>query len=276
MVTDQHQDSGGLEMPNSLIAVLNRICEGQAVLTDSILELVSAQKETTQCVKELVAVQREAISSRDNPSSSVRTLDAGSRLTNTYESLEKILLDADMRTVLLAQRVSKTFGATINNSRKLQQKLYFMLAENESAPQLNPLLIEPSVVGRLPLWMHTPRRLAYCSGAKRVSLSVGPLLMQPGIPPRPAKIAWTMSASYNHQGGGYGGGKSCLGPGSWRRMYLVQQPCLAHCVVTEVQYGRSGAMMRQIVGAFSIDAQQIMDKILQSLAAGPLDASTRP
>ncbi|EME84517.1 uncharacterized protein MYCFIDRAFT_195540 [Pseudocercospora fijiensis CIRAD86] len=49
---------------------------------------------------------------------------AAQRVFGIYELLERILLGADMKTVLLSQRVDKTFQNVINRSTSLQQKLF--------------------------------------------------------------------------------------------------------------------------------------------------------
>ncbi|KAK5727398.1 hypothetical protein LTR15_003293 [Elasticomyces elasticus] len=51
---------------------------------------------------------------------------AGMRLTTTFEVLEQILLETPVTTIRCAQRVNKTFCATISNSQRLQRKLYFL------------------------------------------------------------------------------------------------------------------------------------------------------
>ncbi|KAK5746032.1 hypothetical protein LTR17_001162 [Elasticomyces elasticus] len=48
-----------------------------------------------------------------------------SRVFGTVELLENVLFQLDMRTLLLSQRVSRTFEATITGSTQLQQKLFF-------------------------------------------------------------------------------------------------------------------------------------------------------
>ncbi|KAK4977183.1 hypothetical protein LTR42_003231 [Elasticomyces elasticus] len=45
-------------------------------------------------------------------------------VAGTFELLECVLLQVDIRTLLLSQRVSRTFKATINHSTKLQQALF--------------------------------------------------------------------------------------------------------------------------------------------------------
>ena len=63
------------------------------------------------------------------------------------EMLENILLDVDMKSLLLAQRVDKTFKATIDGSVKLQKKLWFLPdtchiedPESDEDMTVNPLL----------------------------------------------------------------------------------------------------------------------------------------
>ncbi|KAF2162763.1 hypothetical protein M409DRAFT_58157 [Zasmidium cellare ATCC 36951] len=52
-------------------------------------------------------------------------MSAVTHVLNTVELLEAILLEADMKTVLLAQRVSTSWKATIGDSIMLQEKLWF-------------------------------------------------------------------------------------------------------------------------------------------------------
>lgn len=74
------------------------------------------------------------------------------RVLNTAEPLEIILLQIDMRTLLLSQRVNRFFQSVIQGSSKLQQALFFQLGSS-TAPNdeqqrghtsfqsgLNPLL----------------------------------------------------------------------------------------------------------------------------------------
>ncbi|KAK3617734.1 hypothetical protein LTR22_026636 [Elasticomyces elasticus] len=50
-----------------------------------------------------------------------------SRVLGTVELLENVLSHLDNKTLLLSQRVSKTFEATITGSTQLQQKLFFKI-----------------------------------------------------------------------------------------------------------------------------------------------------
>ncbi|KAF7189536.1 hypothetical protein HII31_09176 [Pseudocercospora fuligena] len=71
---------------------------------------------------------------------------AAQKVFGTYELLEKILLEADIKTVLLSQRVDKTFQHVIDRSTGLQQKLFF-----KSCPHTewlaNPLFMAKSQQG---------------------------------------------------------------------------------------------------------------------------------
>ncbi|KAK5683621.1 hypothetical protein LTS10_005154 [Elasticomyces elasticus] len=94
------------------------------------------------------------------------TKDAGTRLTNTYELLEQILLDNDlpMETVFFAQRVNKQFRSLIRRSKGLQQKLFLQPIDFPINPafrkyvpldgevRLNPLFTRKAVYENLPLF----------------------------------------------------------------------------------------------------------------------------
>ncbi|KAI9927542.1 hypothetical protein ASPWEDRAFT_746562 [Aspergillus wentii DTO 134E9] len=63
-----------------------------------------------------------------------------------WELLEHILLNLDLRTLLLSQKVCRTWHKTINDSRPLQQALFFQPMEGSDTPEQkrtrNPLLEE--------------------------------------------------------------------------------------------------------------------------------------
>lgn len=59
------------------------------------------------------------------------------RALHTVEILEIILVEADLRTVFLSQRVSKIFRAVIASSTKLQKKLFFTRPTLDEAIRLN-------------------------------------------------------------------------------------------------------------------------------------------
>lgn len=56
------------------------------------------------------------------------------KVFNTPELLEAILIDLDIKTILLSQRVNRTFNATIAGSIKLRRKLYFEPATAADSP----------------------------------------------------------------------------------------------------------------------------------------------
>ncbi|KAK4629401.1 hypothetical protein CLAFUW4_08212 [Fulvia fulva] len=73
------------------------------------------------------------------------TQSPGDKVSKTTEILESILLEVnDMQTILLSQRVSKSFNATIHGSFKLRRILWFeptpSAEQDESFPKINPLL----------------------------------------------------------------------------------------------------------------------------------------
>ncbi|KAK4903516.1 hypothetical protein LTR49_026857 [Elasticomyces elasticus] len=98
--------------------MLNTLTKSQAELTCTVSELVKALKDNTAAVKQLTKtlVKKDGRATR---SAEVTTKDAGTRLTNTYELLEQILLDTDlpMETVFFAQRVNKQFRSLIGRSK---------------------------------------------------------------------------------------------------------------------------------------------------------------
>ncbi|KAK4903518.1 hypothetical protein LTR49_026859 [Elasticomyces elasticus] len=80
---------------------------------------------------------------------------AGHRLTCVFELLEQVLLETDMKDILLAQRVNTTFASTIANSKALQQALFFMpLDHPDNPPTPTTLLFEQIVLQRLPLFLN--------------------------------------------------------------------------------------------------------------------------
>ncbi|KAK5115639.1 hypothetical protein LTR85_009810 [Meristemomyces frigidus] len=70
---------------------------------------------------------------------------------NTPELLESVLLNFDITTLLLSQRVSHQFKATIDDSVKLQRALWFTIdpAFATNSYQLNPLLMKKNTSFRM-------------------------------------------------------------------------------------------------------------------------------
>ncbi|OQN95885.1 hypothetical protein B0A48_18170 [Cryoendolithus antarcticus] len=76
------------------------------------------------------------------------------------ELLESVLIELDMKTLLLSQRVSKQWKASIDCSANLQDKLFFKLKDHrdeDGVDAINTLLVKYS--GRAPFFSshHVPR-----------------------------------------------------------------------------------------------------------------------
>ncbi|KAK5136570.1 hypothetical protein LTR08_002584 [Meristemomyces frigidus] len=65
---------------------------------------------------------------------------AGADVAHIPELLEHILIDVEVRTLLLSERTSKVFQATIAGSKKLQRKLFMQVDPGTTEWQPNPLL----------------------------------------------------------------------------------------------------------------------------------------
>lgn len=66
---------------------------------------------------------------------------AASKTVGIPELLESILVHADLKSLFVFQRVSKTFQATINRSRRIRQAMFLehLPSEDSSPLKLNPL-----------------------------------------------------------------------------------------------------------------------------------------
>ncbi|KAK5745762.1 hypothetical protein LTR17_001264 [Elasticomyces elasticus] len=229
------------------------LAEGQAALARSVSELVSVQKETLEAQKEMLEAEKETahsmkemldVQKKTNAANGTPppTMDAGSRLTGIFELLEHILLDdcVTMDILLLAQRVNKTFNATINNSKALQQKLFFAplpanAVQEVKLLKVNPLLANGSFLGRLPLYFEpSSRRLKFFD--KNES---GRLRLSAGVPAIQVTRSYWSGSGYmrelsphlywcffNHSTSHTSPAPDSrlLMAGSWRRMYLSQPP----------------------------------------------------
>ncbi|KAI6799719.1 hypothetical protein KC363_g2621 [Hortaea werneckii] len=121
------------------------------------------------------------------------------------ELLEMILMSVDMKTVLLAQRTSRAFHATINSSPRLLRKLWILphkVDQTGSADELR----SRSQARLNPLLVHNSRRL----GFKSLLLWKGTDKKQPLIIDFHFRSLKTVEE---------------IPPGSWERM-LIMQPHL--------------------------------------------------
>ncbi|OQN97519.1 hypothetical protein B0A48_16672 [Cryoendolithus antarcticus] len=79
------------------------------------------------------------------------------KVFGVIELLEQILIDVDIKTLLLAQRVDRQWHRDINNSPKLRKALFFdfdhtrkhehVLERAENYQHINPLLNDPDQPG---------------------------------------------------------------------------------------------------------------------------------
>ncbi|KAK5683529.1 hypothetical protein LTS10_005062 [Elasticomyces elasticus] len=197
-------------MENHLYALLSRIEDKLTALAHSTSELVGIQHATATALNRLVSLQELKLP----PPAPVPN--AGTRLTQTYELLQEILLMLPMEDVLLAQRVNKPFRSTITNSLPLQQKLFLApLPAQPERPPINPLLLKPSVLLRLPLfYCHQTKELKFFDGHERAHLEVrGPVVTWEDS--EGWSLQWRMTPGPHLE-------QAVLGPGSWEKMLVVQ------------------------------------------------------
>ncbi|KAK5745765.1 hypothetical protein LTR17_001267 [Elasticomyces elasticus] len=128
---------------------------------DLATRLENMQQATKECLDGLLNLQQEGAKDEMQSTAVVNNTpsaagDTSRRLTDTFELLEKILLDStlDMETVFWPQGVNSVFNTTIKNSRCLQQKLFLAPQRyGQMSPVISPLLMKASVCGRLPFFL---------------------------------------------------------------------------------------------------------------------------
>jgi len=158
------------------------------------------------------------------------SLNAGRRLVNTYEMLELCLLYLTNEDILLAQRVSKRFRSLINNSSRLQNKLFFEVestaADRYFEAKLNPLFTQPSLQSAIPLFFdHEEKRLTcvYQGGRTRLycrTVSATKTLVHMDLSSeKPICNPHLTFAEASRR-------TRVLDEGSWRQMYLSRPKCL--------------------------------------------------
>ncbi|KAK5713963.1 hypothetical protein LTR15_010869 [Elasticomyces elasticus] len=102
---------------DDLESTLSKLCAGQAALAQNIADLTKVQQATNNKLNAFVDRFDTIHPVR------VRSTNAGTRLTETFELLEKILLATSRDTVAAAQGVNKYFRSLIKNSKALSKKL---------------------------------------------------------------------------------------------------------------------------------------------------------
>ncbi|KAK3645581.1 hypothetical protein LTR56_009021 [Elasticomyces elasticus] len=240
-------------MENHLYILLSRIEDKLTALAHSTSELVSIQHTTATALNRLVSLQEP------KPPSPAPIPNAGTRLTQTYELLQDFLLMLPMEDVLLAQRVNKTFLSTIANSLLLQQKLFLApVPAQPERPPINPLLLKPSVLLRLPLfYCHQTKELKFFDGHERAHLEVrGPVVTWEDS--EGWSLQWRMTPGPHLE-------QAVLSPGSWEKMLVVQPGCRIECWIC-------GKL--QMLGRMELGAGLRMGEIIQALVKGPLEPVT--
>lgn len=127
-----------------------------------------------------------------------------------------------------AQRVSKQFRSVIEQSLRLQRKLFFEpdpTAGMDFRTTLNPVFSNENLRLALPLFFdHREKRLAFCyrDGRTRVycqSITATTMWIYMTLSSRmPASSEDLIFGERNHQ-------TRLLGKGSWKRMYVSQPAC---------------------------------------------------
>ncbi|KAK4896064.1 hypothetical protein LTR27_005921 [Elasticomyces elasticus] len=167
------------------------------------------------------------------PDNASPTHDAGHRLTSVFELLEQVLLEMDMKDILLAQRVNTSFASTIANSKPIQQVLFFApLDHPDNTPIPNTLLFEQSILQRLPLFLNgsDEKRIAgHCEdGGDRLIMKGYKSGMSRNNDETWQKYVHLTMYFMSDPRQKPDGDCSILPSGSWERMFLSQPPCPCH------------------------------------------------
>lgn len=96
---------------------------------------------------------------------------AGTRLAETSELLEMVLLKLSCEDILFAQLVNRKFRAVVLGSRRLQQKRFLdteALEHSADEVVFNPMIAKESALSRLPLYFAEEMSgLRYCPRSNR-------------------------------------------------------------------------------------------------------------
>ncbi|KAK5746935.1 hypothetical protein LTR17_000566 [Elasticomyces elasticus] len=261
-----------------LHALLSRMCESQVTLTQTVTsltrtvaELVKSQSETNNNISDLVKAQsaNKALDGQAKQLMIETTSNAGTRLTNTYELLEMILLRLPVDTLLLSQRVNKQFQSTIANSKPLQQKLFFAPLPTSAVyrePRVNPMFSRLSLCAALPLYYCTQkRRLRYHDAPSRLGLLPEELeLGQWFAKGVPVDFIWSLYVQSKEMGC-FTKSASEL-KGSWRKMLLTRPACEG------VIWIRGSKGHHVHVKSEIMSTELTLEQLLEPLTRGDLDA----
>ncbi|KAK3614708.1 hypothetical protein LTR56_027074 [Elasticomyces elasticus] len=241
------------------------ICTLLAGVQNSQFQLVSQVESLVLVQKELILAQEQSIRHINDLTNELRRsrqaahlattvtgpaseLDAGSRLSNTSELLEMLLIELPNDAVLIAQRVNRQFKFVIAKSRKLQQKLFF-----ENDPLSSPLA---NIILNPVLYID----LAYCGKAGRRRLYCKSMKLSRDQNTGQARIDLDFAE------GGFDVEFRRLpgreGVGSWKRMYITQPSCdvMLHAIIKRGNRHTSPTFSGTLTGERTLDA------LLESLA----------
>lgn len=167
---------------------------------------------------------------------------AGMRMIETFELLEKILLELSMFDLLRTQRVSKRFLEVIEGSVALQRTLFFTSEPAPGKQSVNPLWTDPLFIANASLSIDYDRdgELVFMNDQMKKSdnhshLEVTTAALQKNahgrllLDLRLRGERWTGSMEYGctcrckvHSSECQSCSTHTLKPGSWSRMYLCQ------------------------------------------------------
>ncbi|KAK3615144.1 hypothetical protein LTR22_027545 [Elasticomyces elasticus] len=257
------------------------ICTLLAGVQNSQFQLVSQVESLVLVQKELILAQEQSIRHINDLTNELRKsgqaahlattvtgpaseLNAGSRLTNTSELLEMLLIELPNDAVLIAQRVNRQFKFVIAKSRQLQQKLFFKndpLSSPLANIILNPVLDIESVLYCLPIYYDQDNlSLAYCGKAGRRRLYCRSMKLSRDQNKGQARIDLDFAE------GGFDVMLRRLpereGVGSWKRMYVTQPSCdvMLHAIIKRGNRHTSPTFSGTLTG------ERMLDALLESLA----------
>ncbi|KAK4896105.1 hypothetical protein LTR27_005962 [Elasticomyces elasticus] len=210
----------------------------------------------------------------DDPTKSHVT-PACDRVLGIIELLEHILMHTDMQTLLLAQRVSRTFLNTITNSTPLQQKLFFIqqpACQSGDELILNPLILAPSIMGRLafkigPSGQQSESQVA-AQQYNHVLFDCLQVLKSErsnkhsGIHLMLHQLLRDIDLGTAFKGWNYAG-KGVVTTGSWTRMYLVQRPCIIVVKISIDPRRAASSSDSSISSIFGVDQSTNVGRLLQ-------------
>ena len=154
---------------------------------------------------------------------------ASSRVINTVELLERVLLELPFRDLLLVSRVSKQFEAVVKGSIAIQRDLFLLAESPDGKPRLHPLFSPEKGFDRLGvslMWIGICVPTPVITVRETPNIAVCPLILlsydideDSGC----VKLRYTHRSRRRDRGDADQGTFVKVSPrGSWRRMHLIQ------------------------------------------------------